>query len=262
MKRFALIFLIISTSCTGYKRTYPVPSASELGAALRKVGANNIRAKGKVDAMMPRGRTKVKVFLLADRTGRVRFDAVTPPPLNATVLLLTSDGSVLRAHDKDKNHFYEGKPDACSVKSILGIGVDVKDLYGLLSGTIPAGAEKAQVTWDRDCGCEKLVWTVNKKTYRAWIDGKNGKARWRMVKLEILEGKERIRVEYRGFKKVGKLEMPTRIRISRPGTKTDTIFTWSSLETEVEIEDEAWNQSIPENIEIRRLICPPGETGK
>ncbi|MBN2723715.1 MAG: DUF4292 domain-containing protein [Deltaproteobacteria bacterium] len=262
MKKRLLFILVLAFSfgCTGYSRDYSTPDSSEIFSHINGKNIKNIRAKGKVDSIMAGGRAKVKVFLLADSIGRLRFDAVTPPPMNSTVLLLTSDGTVFRAHDKDKNKFYQGKSDACSVKNMLGISLEVKILFRLLTGKLPTDKLKASVEWDKKCGCEKLLWENNGKKTAVWIDGKNGKKHWKIVKVEIGEGKNKIRVEYRGYKKFDGKLLPSRVRISKPGTKNDTIFSWKKVEVDVEIDDEAWNQEIPENIPVYRMICPPGDS--
>ena len=247
-------------SCTGYKRPYTVPKASSILTNLAFTKVISLRSKGKVDAMMGKGkRFKVKVFLIADRQGRLRFDAVTPPPMNATVLLLTSDGETFRANDQRNKKYFEGKAGVCSINSMLGIPLTPAQLFSMLIGEPAVRGGTQSLAWDKKCGCEVITVTKGATTAKLWVLGHKGKSHWRVVKQIIKGPKGSVKVEYRGFKKHAGVIIPHRVRLTSPGKKGDTVFSWSKIEINPEVEVEAFTQDPPPNVEIRRLICGAGE---
>jgi translation initiation factor IF-1 len=251
-----LICSIILASCANYKRPYTKPTSNKLMDVVSNNPINLVRNKGKVDAMLPGGRLKVKVFLIADKHGRLRFDAVIPPPMNSSVLLLTSDGSSFRANDQRNNKFYTGKADTCAIKSIMGIPLHPKLLYRIMLGLPPEGLSTKDLTWDSDNGHEIIKAVKGKTRVKIHILGYKGKKHWKVVKLYLEDGSKKIKVEYRGHKKILGKWVPTRIRITKKGKNEDTVFFWSSIEPNVEMSPAAFGQNIPPNMEIRRLICP------
>ncbi|MGM0596268.1 MAG: DUF4292 domain-containing protein [Myxococcota bacterium] len=246
----------ILAGCTSYKRPYQKPVSAKLMNKISKNSINLVRNKGKVDAMLPGGRLKVKVFLIADKHGRLRFDAMTPPPMNSSVLLLTSDGSSFRANDQRNNKFYTGKADSCAIKSIIGLPLHPKLLYRIMLGLPPEGLTTKDLKWDSDSGHEIIEAVKGKTRVKVHILGHKGKKHWKVVKLYLEDGARKIKVEYRGHRKILGKWIPTRIRISKKGKNEDTIFFWSSIEPNVEMPPAAFGQNIPPNMEIRRLICP------
>jgi outer membrane lipoprotein-sorting protein len=250
-----LLVVMISGGCTKYKRTYSKPLPANLFSFIKKSKISSLRSRGKVDAMMAKGRLKVKVFMIADSMGRLRFDAITPPPLNSTVLLLTSDGSTFRALDKRSNKYYQGNSGACSIKAIMGIPLSSTELFALLIGEPVGNGTITSHKWDGDTGSEVISQKNGNKKSKVWVFGRNGKKGWRIVKQLIDTPKGKVKVEYRGYKKVDKKWIPYRIRISTPGKKGDTIFVWNKIELNPEVEVEAFNQNPPPGVTIKRLIC-------
>jgi Domain of unknown function (DUF4292) len=255
MKKLFPVFLLImfSMGCEKYKRSYTTPKPSEI---ILKVGSGkttSYRANGRTDTITKKGRVKLKSFLIADKFGRIRFEALTPPPLNSTVLLVTSDGSTFRAHDKKYNKFFQGKSNGCAIERILRISLSPKELYGILLGEFLIKKGKTSLKWDSKTGSEVVTVKNKNYTYTAYISGRNGKKGWKITKSIISSKKGKVKIEYRGYKKVGKYFVPERIRIRSKGQ--DVIFTWKKIEINPDVEVEAFGQSPPPNIEIQRIIC-------
>ncbi|MBU1241280.1 DUF4292 domain-containing protein, partial [Myxococcota bacterium] len=246
---------------TGYSRPYSTPNPGNIMSTLALSKINSLRSQGKVDAMMGKGkRVKVKVFLIADRLGRIRFDAVTPPPMNATVLLLTSDGQTFRANDQRNKKYFQGNAGVCAVKAMLGIPLSPAQLFAMLIGEPAVSSANMTLSWDKKCGCEVITAKKGDTTARLWVLGHKGKANWRVVKQVITGPKGKVKVEYRGFKKLNGFTIPHRIRLSSPGKKEDTVFAFTKIEINPEVEVEAFNQEPPAGVEIRRIICGEGAT--
>jgi len=262
MKQLAALSILVWSlaSCTGYSRPYSTPRPATVMNALALGRINALRSQGKVDAMMGKGkRVKVKVFLIADRLGRIRFDAVTPPPMNSTVLLLTSDATTFRANDQRNRKYFEGKAGVCAVRSMLGIPLTPAQLFAMLIGEPAVSGGTMSLSWDKKCGCEVITAVRGDTTARLWVLGHKGKASWRVVKQLITGPRGKVKVEYRGFKKVGGSWLPHRIRITSPGTREDTVFAFTKIEINPELEVEAFTQEPPAGAEIRRIICAGGE---
>ncbi len=260
MKALLLATLLFLASCTAHKRPYTVPQPKAVLRALNFEKATALRSQGKVDAIFRKGkRIKLKVFMIADRSGRIRFDAVTPPPLNATVLLLTSDGQTVRANDKRSKRYFEGVAGVCAVRNLLGLPLTPSQLFSMLIGEPAVHNGVLSLSWDSSCGCEVVTAKDGDTTAKIWVLGHKGRAHWRVVKQVLTSPKGRVKVEYRGYKKHQGVWVPYRIRISKPGTRSDTIFAWSKLELNPELEVEAFNQVPPPGVPIQRLICGEGE---
>lgn len=256
MKTVILCLLLLAASaCTSYKRPYTTPTATDVLNAVSAREIQGLRARGKVDTFTTRGRLKVNVFLLADRLGRLRFDAVTPPPMNATVLLVTSDGAQFIANDRDHNLYFVGPTRACAVAQVLGIRLSPAELFSLLVAENPWPASGANTTvgWDRECGCEVVTATEDGRTVKLWVLGHRGRANWRLEKAEVTTATSRLQVEYRGWKKVDGHLVPLRMRITQKGVKGDAVFHWSRLELDPETEADAFQQIPPVDAEIRRV---------
>ncbi|MBU1068416.1 DUF4292 domain-containing protein [Myxococcota bacterium] len=247
------LLLLATTACTSYSRPYTTPTAPEVLKAVSSRPIEGLRAKGKVDTFTSRGRLKVNVFMLADRLGRLRFDAVTPPPMNATVLLVTSNGSQFIANDRDHNLYFVGPTQACAVAQVLGIRLSPAELFSLLIGENPWPVAGGTLSWDSDCGCEVVTTTDGKRTVKLWVLGHRGRANWRLEKAEVTTPNSRVHVEYRGWKKINGRLVPMRMRITQKGVKGDAVFAWSRLELDPEMEPDAFQQVPPVDAEIRRV---------
>jgi len=247
------LLLIASTACTSYKRPYTMPTAADVLKAVSSRNIEGLRAKGKVDTFTSRGRLKVNVFMLADRLGRLRFDAVPPPPMNATVLLVTSDGTQFVANDRDQNQYFVGPTQACAVAQVMGIRLSPAELFSLLIGENPWSTIGGTVKWDSDCGCEVVTSTDGTRTVKLWVLGHKGRANWRLEKAEVTTPNSRIHVEYRGWRKIDGRTVPMRMRITQKGVKGDAVFSWSRLELDPEMESDAFQQVPPVDAEIRRV---------
>ncbi len=248
------VLLILPTmlwACTSYKRPYTMPTAREVQEAVSLRSLEGMRATGKVDTMTDKGRLKVQVFMLADRIGRLRFDAVTPPPMNATVLLVTSDGNRFVAHDKDQNHFFVGPTKACAVNKVLGVHLSPAELFSLLIGENPWGNGTPEtITWDSTCGCEVITTRDKDRELKLWVLGHRGRGNWRLEKVEMKTPRTRIRVEYRGYRKIDGKYVPMRMRITQKGQKGDAVFAWSRMELDPELDPEAFYQTPPVDARI------------
>ncbi len=250
-----LLLLFGATACTSYSRPYTTPAAGDVLSAVSARNIDGLRARGKVDTFTSKGRLKVNVFLLADRLGRLRFDAVTPPPMNATVLLVTSDGAQFIANDRDHNLYYVGPTQACAVAQVLGVRLSPAELFSLLVGENPwpTSGAGAKVAWDETCGCEVVTAVEGARTVKLWVLGHKGRAHWRLEKAEVTTPGSRVKVEYRGWKKVDGKMVPTRMRITQKGVSGDAVFHWSRMELDPETEADAFTQVPPVDATIRRV---------
>lgn len=247
-------FFFLLSGCTSYRRPYPPPQAPEVLRAVTNRSVSSLRTRGTVDMFTDKGRLKVNVFMIADAMGRLRFDAVTPPPMNATVLLVTSDGQTFIANDREHNLYFVGPVKACAVAQVLGIRLSPVELFTLLIGQNPWPENiSSTLTWDSHCGCEVIVSTHPKRQVRMWVFGREGKDRWRIKKIEVKTPETKLTVEYRGWKKVNGHFLPMRMRITQKGMKGDAVFAWSRFETNPDVDSDAFQQVPEVNAVIRHI---------
>ncbi len=249
-----LLFLLLAAGCTSYRRPYPAPRAPEVLRAMAPSGISALRARGKVDTFTDKGRLKVNVFMIADARGRLRFDAVTPPPMNATVLLVTSDGQTFIANDREHNLYFVGPTKACAVAQVLGVRLSPEELFTLLTGKNPwPEAKDAKVSWDSECGCEVVESVQERRQMRLWVLGRDGRDKWRLQKIEVKTPDTKLTVEYRGWKRIDGHLVPMRMRITQKGMKGDAVFAWSRFEADPEVESDAFQQVPDVDAVIRRI---------
>lgn len=254
MNHRILFFLLLLAGCTSYRRPYPPPQTPEVLRAVAPAGIDALRARGKVDTFTDKGRMKVDVFMIADGLGRLRFDAVTPAPMNSTVLLVTSDGQTFIANDREHNLYFVGPVKACAVAQVLGIRLSPQELFTLMTGKNPwPASENASLAWDSECGCEVVTSVQPQRQVRLWVNGRNGRNRWRIQKIEVKTADTRLTVEYRGWKAIAGHSLPMRMRVTQKGMKGDAVFVWSRLELNPEVETDAFQQVPGVDAAIRRI---------
>ncbi len=219
---------------------------------MKRGPVHTVRASGRIDYMGGSKRYKGKAFLLSDETGRLRFEVISPPPMNSTVLMVTSDGTSVRVWNARTKEFFEGPSSVCMIRAFLSIPVGPKELFALLTASVPH-TSGATLAWDSDCGCEKVTVFHGNVKWVYLIDGRKGPSGWHLsgVRVHLPDGV--LKVDYRGFFRAGTHVLAKRARIRYK--KNDIVFSWSAMDTEAELPDDAFDQDIPPSAKVVKLAC-------
>lgn len=114
-----------------------LPSAAEVlrVAATGRVPLRSISGGAKVDTFTPQGRARVREVVVAERSGRLRFETLSPfeQPLST----LVSDGNKFALYDLAKKRYYHGPATPQNISRLLPIRMRGQDIAQLLMGEPP-----------------------------------------------------------------------------------------------------------------------------
>ncbi len=254
-----VVMLLAGCPCTK-RRTYTAPTSKVLLSALAGRGdqINTMRSKAKVDQWTRKGRIKVRVYILATASGKLRFEAVSP--FDTALVTLTSDGTQFASIDHRNNIYYSGPAKPCNIARVFGLALDPKDVGLALSGGAPViPHQKAAVSWDKCRGTEvlRVEDTKKKLVQRIWIQREKSGA-WRVLRSTVRDGKGKLMVEmlFEKFRKVGKRILPRVIKFRQSKPKSDVIIRYHKQKINITIPDHAFQLKAPPGIPERILTCP------
>jgi hypothetical protein len=255
-------------------RPYPAPVATDVLAALDRQEAHlrTLRAELKVDYFGNEGRIKGTVAVLADRQGTFRLDTVSP--LGTSLSTTVSDGSSLWILDARSDRFYAGPATACTVASIIGVPLPVRQLVAVLFGVVPrinpasTGApgvtQAATLWWDAERGREQLH-IVGENGLAQTLELTRVGARWRVERSELrnAQGRPLHRMTLEDFQWVESAqgELPTRVELDRPeGAQGPSNVRIRLISRQVNgaVESDAFSLPVPAGMVPTPLRCGGG----
>lgn len=249
--------LLGTSGCCTLRRSYPAPTAQTLVASLQTPSApvRTLRARAKVDQWTPKGRIKVKVYLLATRGGNLRFEAVSP--FDTPLLTLTAAGGRFASIDHKNNLYYSGPAKPCNIARVFGLALAPGDVANALSGGVPLIAHREKrVHWDRCQGAERLVLSgEGGLTQQIWLERKEGQYVVRRSEVTDAGKKVVLTLSFERHRKHGSRYVPEVIKFVQPSRKSDVIIRYQKVELDVEIPDEAFGLPAPAGLPERVLDC-------
>lgn len=258
----ALILAVTAGGCCTEVRTYPVPKPATL---VDEVMARNRRAKSlkavvKADQLTKKGRVKLKVFLLADQPGKLRFEATV---MDNTVAVLVSDGQSFASIDYKKHIVYRGPASPCNIARVFNVPLTGQQVAVVLSGGVPViRHDSLKLRWDECRGREVL--TLNSKAFglTQHIYLKKKKGDWQIAASKIKDSKGRtiMKILARSFRRRDGLWVPRWIHFVHKKKKADVLMRFISQKVNVEIPQDAFRLEPPSDLPQRWLQC--NATGK
>ncbi len=253
---FVLVLLFVSGCCT-IRRTYPPPSARDLVNDVRKrnSSAQSIRAVVNADQFTKEGRVKLKVYILAEKEGKLRFEATV---MDNTVAILVSDGSRFRSIDFKEHIVYEGPATPCNIARVFNIPLTGDQVAVVLMGGVPLlQHDTAEVKWDKCKGREILSLENRKRGVTQEIYLKKGEGSWQITGTRIRDenGKTLLTLSARDFELERGLWVARRTHYKHPQKKADVIIRFLSQSLNVDIPEEAFELEPPHGLEKRWLEC-------
>ncbi|MBN2573025.1 MAG: DUF4292 domain-containing protein [Deltaproteobacteria bacterium] len=257
--RLAAAFLAALTAgCAGARpatRNYPAPTAHELLAAVRArhAAVRGMNVEARATSWLGGERVRGTVQMLVDRSGQLRFEAEVA--VQGTVAALAVDRGQFAFVDHQKRVFRKGPACPANVASLLRIPLAPAEVAAILLGDAPlsdAGGG-ARVEWDGARHADVLV-LAGPQGSTLWLGLRRANptlAAWDVIYLEGQEagGKERWRVAYEDFERVGAVALPRLVRFAEPGRSWDD-------GVEIKIRERALNPTFPDG--AFTLVAPAG----
>jgi outer membrane lipoprotein-sorting protein len=140
VKRFAAVLAVFLTGCPS---AAPPPSRFPTAAdALARMKATyqcarGVKSDAKFNSVSEAGIAKGKVYLFASRPNNLRFDVLSPPPLNSVLATLTTGDGRFTLLDQRERKFYEGPATACNIARLTEVPIEPHVLVSLLGGQAP-----------------------------------------------------------------------------------------------------------------------------
>jgi hypothetical protein len=136
MRTLVLILLALGTAgCPGMG---PVNTGGGLPlsqARLTTPTLTRMRATATISQTEKGKRLSGKVYVMLERPGSIRFDAMSP--VDTPMAILTANESTFALMDVKSDAFYTGPPSACNVARMLQIPLPPAAVAGILTGTPP-----------------------------------------------------------------------------------------------------------------------------
>jgi len=140
------------------QRPGPAPTPAALLAELRAQQARvtTLDARVRATSWLSGERLRATVNILADRTGRLRFEAEVS--LQGTVAVLTTNGGQFASLDLQKNTLIRGPACPAAVASLVKIPLLPEEVAAILMGdvAVPAARGEPRVSWDAQRGLDRL----------------------------------------------------------------------------------------------------------
>jgi hypothetical protein len=99
--------------------------------------SRGVKGDAKFNSISEAGIAKGKVYLFASRPSRLRFDVLSPPPLNSVLATLTTDDGRFTLLDQRERKFYEGPATACNIARLTEVPIEPHALVSILGGQAP-----------------------------------------------------------------------------------------------------------------------------
>lgn len=244
----AAILLVAPAAGACCPRPWPkgLQPISEAGAVLRsatsaRAALRSLSASARVDAFTREGRVKVRVELVADRTGRLRFDTLSP--FEQPISTLVSDGRRFALYDLPKKRFYTGPATPRNISRILPIRLTGEEVAQLLLGDVPLIAHE-RLTMERE---------TCKTRYRLTLLGRDVRQEVAVDAISLLPVAGRLYangslvydVSFERHEKTAAAPVPRKIRFRSPRDRVDLLVLYGDVEANPRLQDDLFRLEAP-----------------
>ncbi|MCA9668223.1 MAG: DUF4292 domain-containing protein [Myxococcales bacterium] len=247
-------------SCLRVDRPYKPLSAKQLVAALsaRANAVRSVRAETRMAHQTNQGKVKATVRLMAERGGKLRFDAVSP--FDTPLSTLVANGSDFALVDAKSNRHYYGPASPCNLARLLRVRLRPDDVLTLLGGFTPMIAhERAELRWDERAGAEVLTLhgSNRKQVIRLQGSSANGRVRWDLLSSEISDaaGMVLLRITAKDHHTVKSLRVPRVISVEQPVYKTSLDVAFKKHEINLALPEVAFKLPSAGGMPSQRVDC-------
>jgi len=251
---FVVGFLIISCASTGpAQRTYPVPTADELLAALRarQTAVRSVNLETRTTSWLGGERVRGTVQMLVERAGNLRFEAEVS--LQGTVAALAVHDGTFVFVDHQKKTFRQGLATANDVASLIRIPLPAQAVAAILLGDVffPEGSQALDVGWDQGADVLHLLAPDGVQLWISLRRPAPAVAAWEVVAVagQSPFARARWRVSYEDLQRSDGQSFPALIRFAEPARDFDD-------GVEIKVRDRIVNPTLPADAFL--LAPPPG----
>ncbi len=232
------------------KTLTPLPDAAAVikATAAPRAKIRSISGGAKVDTFTPQGRARVREVVVAERSGRLRFETLSPfeQPLST----LVSDGKKFALYDLGKKRYYSGPATPANISRLLPIRMRGEEIAQLLLGEAPLIAPTATKTELDKC----------KSHYRLFFEAKELDARQivlidaqRLVPLKStlhVGGRLESEITFEDHKSVSGVLIPHKIRYVAPADKVDLVVLYTDVTLDETFDDDTFKLDAPRGVEV------------
>jgi hypothetical protein len=254
--RVALIMvglLFAACATAPAQRSYPVPTAEELLAALhaRQAAAHSLNLETRTTSWLGGERVRGTVQMLVERAGNLRFEAEVS--LQGTVAVLAVHEGSFVFVDHQKKTFRQGLATPSDVASLIRIPLPAEAVAAILLGDVflPEGSKALDVGWDRGADVLHLQTPDGDELWVSLRRPAPLVAAWDVVAVsgQPAFARARWRVSYEDLQRIDGHSFPKLIRFAEPGRDFDD-------GVEIKVRDRIVNPSFPADAFL--LAPPPG----
>jgi hypothetical protein len=249
----ALSLLFATCATAPVQRTYPVPTADELLAALRarQTAVHSLNLETRTTSWLGGQRVRGTVQMLVEREGNLRFEAEVS--LQGTVAALAvCDGNFVFV-DHQKKIFRLGPATPSDVASLIRIPLPAQAVAAILLGDVflPEGSKGLDVGWDRGADVLHLQAPDGDELWVSLHRPAPLVAAWDVVAVagRPAFARARWRVSYEDLEHIDGRSFPALVRFAEPGRDFDD-------GVEIKVRDRIVNPAFPADAFL--LAPPPG----
>jgi len=253
----SLLFLVgfWSAACATApaQRTYPVPTADELLAALcaRQTAVHSLNLETRTTSWLGGERVRGTVQMLVERAGNLRFEAEVA--LQGTVAALAVHDGAFVFVDHQKKTFRQGLATANDVASLIRIPLPAQAVAAIVLGDVflSEGSKALDVGWERGAD---VLHVQTPDGGELWVSLRRpdpAVAAWEVVAVvgRPVFTLSRWRVAYEELQHSDGQSFPGLIRFAEPGRDFDD-------GVEIKVRDRILNPTLPADAFL--LAPPPG----
>lgn len=250
-------------------RPHPAPDPAAVLAFLRQRQAaiRGVDLETRTTSWLGGQRTRATVFMLVDRTGRLRFEAEIA--LQGTVATLITDGKNFSLADFQANQAKRGLACPENVASLIPVPLRPDEIAPILLGDVPLGPEArvVGVTWDGKAAADVVEIenrTAGVVSTRLWVSVRPDKQPGRFEILAV-EGvgpdprAGRWRVAFDEREGEGGQRQPGLIRFAEPGRSFDdgVEIKVKSRKLNPSFRPQAFTPEPPAGMPVETVVCRP-----
>lgn len=218
----------------------------------RRAPIKSFRMAGSIDHVQKQ-RIRGKAYIFSMLPDKLRIDVLSP--FGTTLSVLTSDKTKFGLSDYKSNRFFSGEPKPCNVERFVGIPLPPKDVVTLLIGKVPTITGAFEISWHED---GFYVVTITNDTMVQTLHIGKDKKTLPLLRATLVEnGQPVFDVTYDMWRMTDTHFVPYEIFIKMPKDNTELFIHYEddSVELNVELPEDAWDQTVPNGAKIETLIC-------
>jgi hypothetical protein len=251
---FALLPLLL-TACPVPPPANPIADGPTMEARLQELvdGVGDLRAEARAEQVTGRGPVNGLIYVFLRAPDRIRFDAMSP--VDTPLAVLVSDGTDFALHDVAGNRYYFGAASPCNIARLVRLPLDGGSVLRILLGLPPrVPGAPSTVSWDGEGYYVYRQEAEDGSVLEAHIAPLGDRLDTLLVRLVDNRGTVWEAV-FDDRREVGGLRLPGHVRFTGRDAEGPVDVRYETLETNVELPDDAWTYPAPEGIPAEQVGC-------